>query len=56
MTMPELTRELAHLRAHLARIAEAAAHNPECLACAEVRRLVRAGLEQPPPPIDTWRT
>lgn len=46
-------RGVARLRGHLERIL-AAACNPSCSACAQVRLLARQGLEQPP--LDEWQT
>jgi hypothetical protein len=55
MSKPEPTRDLARMREHLERIAEAA-NNSECYACAAVRRLARDGLTAPPPALDDWQT
>jgi hypothetical protein len=47
--------ELDRLREYLERVV-AAAHNPDCLNCAEVRRLGHEALRPPPPALGDWQT
>ena len=44
------------MRYHLERIVEAAHKNPDCLVCAEMRRMAADGLKVPPPALGDWQT
>ena len=50
-----LRLELDRVRSIVERIVEAA-HNPDCLSCAEVRRLGHEGLKPGPSLLDDWQT
>ena len=52
----QMQREMTRLRAHLERIVETAHKNPDCLVCAEMRRIASDGLNSGPTPVRGWQT